>query len=688
MKYPELMGLTGNGIRKACLSRRTATEAWVEVWLGNVSDTYYNNIHGTSISGGASLLQNKTSCSIRVQCSNAPVAGERDRTISGINITNDPLVQTDSSGNFLTDPIEWYGLAIRKFKFTQLEDKWYTAHISTDLVNVHGDGACKYVKIRFRPKRQNSVRMINIGCMDDNMFGLTDAFDENGLTLTPRQAVLKILREGVDYVISPDDFPYCLCNVRDHWWRLPPDSSTDEYASTDYQDASGNTASMPAGVMANNINVLDALSDIDQKIVIFENLSGLMNPYIVHLGYHAVVMTTDTGDRGIRRVNGGVYGIFAPASVAAEFTVDLGLDNDNTDSRPADSATSLWIHDGSDGTAADPYDQSGNAVQANLLADMASAEQYRECVLNLMDLLHYSKWEHNIASASPTTPQYQAYHTNMPSLAAADDLTLAVGSGGLALTHDYYYYPRNKYMDFGNYCRIYALDTSAFAFTTHQIDNVFEQDNVPASVLGTRQCCGTTSLNEIIADMQANDENFECFAILVGDVTNPVDASGNDFGQGDSWGTKVPAERSQFVTALEGLSCPVFLLTSDHHVNAITQWHPNYCEVHASMAPSGGMRGVTIPASHIYDPGGNTQVPGYNRFQAEKGRAHALAIAGIASGYYRNPSTGEIIDNADLSDRFVAEGGTLDYEESTDNPVIEAGGVRIDTKSFSTIRVR
>lgn len=664
MPLKELQGLTGNGIRKCAQGRRTATTATIEIWLGNVTDLYYNTIHGTSIVNGADLQVNKTAAEIVIEAPDVPVASERlqvYKTTPGagetkigdpVNVTDDPVVQTDSSGNFYNDPIDWYGLGKRVCTFTGLEDRWYTAWVETNLVASHGDGACKRVKIRFRPKRADEVRIENIGCSEGVLTEYNQAVDATDpyIPFVPIAAARRMVHEGVDYVVTGDDFNYCANAGRaDWWWRLPRDSS-------------GSSVVVPAGtyalsMFANNINVGDQLTD-EEYLVVWENLCSCMNPFYVYLGYHSVVVPTGIGDHAVRRFNGIHFGIFSAyrASISDYMLVDYGLAADNTVVRPNDSATSLWVHDGNGfdasgnvAVAADPYDQAGNPVQANIIDDMVKMEAYRTCVMTLFDLLWYNRFEHNLISSSPTTMQVPAYITNMPELSAGDP-TAAVGAGGLAVPAEYYYYPRIKYMDIGSVCRVYAVDQSFFSYGRHDLevddDSVPLRDGVPASVSGTVQTMGSTALAELIAHMEADAANFNCYVLVTEDVTYPTQLDGLLGVNGDAMGRKSPAEHALFVASIEGLPIPCFLMTSDEHVTAVTNYVAKVVEAHASSG-STAYRDIDIPASHnyVHQISAMSSHAGTNRFYANSLGASLVCM----------PSeTGDILAFDEASDMFFA----------------------------------
>lgn len=675
MEFPELQGLTGNGIRKAMQGRRTDTTACVEVLLGNVSDVYYNNIHGTSVVNGHTLLQNQTNCSITLQCPSAPVVSERLQVISGINILNDPLVQVDGGGNFLQDPNDWSGAGKRIIEYTGLSDREYTVYVSTDLVASHGNGACKQVAINIRPKRQSGVTFINVGCADDSMD--SDASDPNGLTSVPRQAALDIVASDPDYVVSGDDFPYCTNAARsDHWWHLPRSSTTSSADPT--TDFSG--ASMAQGMIDNNINTLDALTDINQALAMWENLTAQMNPFYVYLGYHCVVTASDTGDHGVRRFNGTQYGPWAGdrSGFQALLSFDFGLANDNTDPRPANSDTVAWIHDGSDGGnggAIDPYDQSGSPTrQTNILTAFAEMESYREWTLSMLDYFMYNKWEHNVASATPDTPIMPAALGAMPSLASANDLTLPVGSGGLGVTDNYFYKPRWKYMDFGTTCRIYSIETSAFNYGNHTLED--NRDGILSVVTDTvDSVIGSDQLADLTAHMQAADSAFDFFVIVCGDVLYPTNAIGTQDADGDVTASntdgiwfKAPTENSSLKALLEGLDCPVALLTSDNHSLGITHWNSNVIECHGAISSQGAMRGLAIPESHLYNHSEASKTAGYDRVivDAAQGSGKAVAIASTEARV--------AVGTQHVSDEFTLANGVISYASYNESHTVNRMG--------------
>lgn len=707
MPIPELQGKTGNGIRKLAQGRRTATEAWIEVWTGNVTDEYYNQVHGTSISNGHTLISaNKANYSITVEAPGVPVVSERSQTISGINFTNDPVV-FDNGGSFNNDPIEWFGLGIRKFKFTQLEDRWYDAYVSTTLVSAHGNGACKYAHIRFRPKDENRVRIVNLGCADDYV-GLYGDEDEGRW---PYEATKEIIKRGVDYVVSGDDFTYASNRARaDNFWALPRNSNS----SINPIDTGGAYESVAvtetmASMIANVVNVGDASTDTEHFMV-WENLSAAMNPMYVILGYHGVVMPSDLGDHGVRFANGSMFGIWCSTAGGGGFLdalrVDYGLVETNADSRPADNSTTCWIHDGSDGTASDPYDQAiaNPLLHQNILADMADYESYRTFCMTILDLLWYNRWEHNHVSATPTTMVVPVYLTNM---IGGNNPTLSVAMGGMNVPDEYFYYPRWKYMDFGTKLRLYSTDQSFWNYTSHQLENspkrtidtdVADRDGVPQSVIDSLETVMTTTqISDLQTHMEASDDLFDCYAIISGDVTYPVGKTKADgtggivgwtddvayietTGQGDGYSEKALSEYTSFKAMIEALACPVWLLTSDHHINMVTNHHANVVELHGSIGPSGGTRtNIGIPPAHSYNHQ-SVNTTGYNYLyvsEAEKrgvvSPADRSSIATYGDG---------------ISSTFEVENGAFSFINDGSDFIRSAQSINADGQQFATVRRR
>lgn len=709
----ELQGLTGNGIRKLAQGRRTDTDAWIEVYLGNVTDIYYNNIHGTSIVDGHLLLQNKTAAEIVIRCLDAPVENERVqvyKAVAGagetkigepVDITDDPLVHTDSGGNWQNDPIEWYGLGIRKCKFTGLEDRWYEATVETNLVADHGNGACKIAKIKFRPKRQNSVRIVNVGCCGEWYrlagigYGGDNSYDpQNGYQWPeyfPAIVLNKIIKQGVDYVVSGDDFNYASATLanRGCWWALPRDSNTSTspvgtFIQNDFVES----------MIANNINVGDQCTDIEYQMG-WDNMCTALDPFFVRLGHHAVIVPSDIGDHGIRRSNGTNFGVFTNVeNYRNSHAVDygFGLGENTSAARPANDALTCWLHDG-DGLSGslpvdnDPYAQSG-VLKTNIINDMVNFESYRTFCVNILDFMWYQRCEHNIASQTPTTMVIPKYINNMDNWT---DPTLAAPNG-LNAPNEYYYYPRWKHMDFGTHCRVYFVDNSFFNYSGPVMyeggkqtvrDGLIFRTGAPDSIRDSmEEVMSMSQINDLRLHMEASDHIFSSYAVVIGDVTYPVDVSegGSDIGeftntrQNDGYSQAAKAEWFEFKDIIENLDCPVFLLTSDDHINACMQYVPNVVEFHGSTGPQ-SQRTCAIPPEHEYIHQ-EINFAGFDYFSSSQNQTSAVV---------KTASPNNTLDI--VSSRFYVKEGQLLFEDGDKSPERLSSGDLVDGVSFSTLKV-
>lgn len=656
---PELFQKTGVGIQYAVQHRRTATTASLEVSLGSVTDEHYNTINGTSFANIYQLLINRTAASITVTCPDAPVESERTQIITGINLENDPVTIVDSSGNLLPDPFDWDGLGKRKFTFTQLEDRWYTVTVTTNCVANHGSGAVKTVTIRIRPKSDKRCRIVNIGCYQGSFGSAAYGTDDD----IPIDAARAMINDGVDYVVTGDDFNYCRgVGLDSTFYSLPRDLS----GNTKW--APGSVTDFYASMIDSTLNVPHSSATDNEIRFVHENLSTQMDPVYILLGMHCVVVPTDIGDHGIRLYNNATFDpICINPTQQLEYLVDYGQSNDETDVNPGNSATVFWIHDDNGGAtpALDPYDMSGNAAQANIQSDWTTAAVYRHNCMVLFDYLHFSKWEHNIASAAPTTEIVDDYWL----ISGVSDPVADLGVNGYTLR------PRWKYMDIGSTCRVYTMDASFFNVFRETLNNF---STLAAGIANAMSVFGGQQLSDLATHMAAAEGSFDYFVVINGDQLYAGDNSGNEYGNPDTAHDKVLAEWTTFKTLVEGRSIPVVLLTSDYHQHMIIQEVDGLIECHGSIGPLSGNRTPSRTDQRHQWHGGLSNL-GYNRVYID-----SREVSAVSKG------AGQSIAGDDMTDRGVAAAGSaaISFQPAAARKTKEPKGVQIESKNFSMIQVR
>lgn len=597
---PELKGKTGTGIRRVMQWRRTETTASVFVFLGNVTSTYYNTIHKTALTGVGEMLDatNINSASITFHCEDAPVVAERTQTITGINLEDDLLSMTANASfsNDADDPIDWVGLAARKFKLTQLDDRPYRCWVETNAVDTHGDGKCKRVSFTLRPKSSKRFRALNLGCtqggFSSNLNGAGTVPADGSCMHGMRTAV----HEGVDYILCPDDPLYNRPNVSGCWWTLPRTMTSDEpffkpVTSDDMIDVT--------------FNLGDAVANDQNYRYLHYGLSAMMEPNYVYGGLHAVLLINDPGDHGFRVGNNRVNDVFQTSQKASKNTVDYGSNFNNWSlPRVTNGDAALWIHDGSGSSVADslknPFAQTGT-LRTNFHNDMDNEETRRANNIILFDYLCYSSFEHNHLNATPSAMSLATYYTQDSSLT---DITQAVGAGGINALR-YAHLPRWKYFDIGDIVRIYSFDMTFQSY----ISEVLSDDFVGLSpeVKACEQGLGAQQLADIIADLlkvRPNGSNPKKYVItLNGDLMYPENAAGDSFGQPDAFGNRGDLktnERDPLVAVIEAMGIPVICVTSDHHVVGITNWADNVIECHASANQLSSLRSLTVPPEQTH----------------------------------------------------------------------------------------
>jgi len=731
MSIPDLIGKTGNGIRKVAQGRRTDTEAWIEIWLGNVADDFISGILNTTIVDGHLELVNKTAAEITITCFDAPVESERVQVYKAtagagetkigepVNITDDPLVKDDGV-DYYNDSNEWQGLGIRKVKFTNLEDRWYKAIVETNLVATHGGANCKVTEIKFRPKNNKSVKIVNVGCFDDSgeMFFGDEGFDDGNYGGAPLEFARSLIKDGIDYLVSADDFNYGKNLVNDRFWSLPLTSNTSVRAKDETLHGAG-PDSIPRDVpmhkeIYNNvipINVGDVVTTRNATgrqayTWIHECLTNLMNPAVIMLGYECVIAITDIGDHGIRRSNGTAFGAFAGKfNLNLWQHVDLGfVTGASLLTKPSDDNTTCWVHGGLAANAdsgSNPYDQAATnpTLHQNIILEMALCERIRVHFTDLQDFFYGNKFEFNHVSASPTTMQIPPYISSMSEIT---DVTNTAASGtGLDVPDEYYYYPRWRYMDFGNHTRVYAIDQSFFSFGLGQ--NVLAEDDPGNSlfyayahpaVRSAGSVMTENQISELSTHMNAGQNSFKQYVVLAGDVLyGEVDFNNNpneDVTQTDTMNKGQPVEFAAYKTLIESLDIDIILMTSDHHINGLTSFNPHVIEAHASIGPQGGPRDFGLdPSVHKYEwgtysEGASVQAAsnrsGWNRFNGDSNGCSVVTKSASVDPNYN-------YTNLFMSSRFENYEGVLRFEDPKTREAKKPKGVKIDQQNFSMIKV-